>query len=195
MAIFLMMVLNVLAIVRHHSIEPHVIKISRHGKSHHHQQPTVNHHHHHHHHHQRHNHHLPSAATQKEDAELQYVETLCSRSLHFTPCACFARLTNVVIHKQNEDITVEFPEFRCDDAINKKREEQGRISVGYRCKELTAYRTLYEDVNHKSIEVRVKYSAGCEIRCLNPDCRGISAGNSTTSGKVTGNTPVLVTSL
>ena len=54
---------------------------------------------------------------------------MCSSMDHFTPCACIPTLTSAHLHTdQGSIVSVEFPEFKCDEAVNKQREERGWVS-------------------------------------------------------------------
>ena len=69
---------------------------------------------------------------------------------------------------------VMFPEYHCGDAINRKRKEEGLIAHGYSCTQLTGRQILYRDVLNKPIEVQIQYRAGCELRCTQSYCKGVS---------------------
>ena len=53
---------------------------------------------------------------------------------------------------------------------NNKSITEGRVLDGYRCEQLMAYRTLYRDAQNQPIQVKIKYRAGCELRCVNEYC-------------------------
>ena len=60
---------------------------------------------------------------------LKRAERMCSSVDHFTPCACIPTLTTAHLHTdQGSTVSVEFPEFKCDEAVNKQREERGWVS-------------------------------------------------------------------
>ena len=101
------------------------------------------------------------------------MELKCNQADHFTPCACTPVITTADIHTDDGKLVqVEFPEFKCADKINHERADQGRVSKGYTCAQLTAKRWLYRNVNGEPIEpVYVKYNAGCELRCVNKGCK------------------------
>ena len=106
----------------------------------------------------------------------------CNRRDKFAPCACKEILTNTEVHdeKTHRIIKVEFPEYTCDIKENNDRRSKGMIANGYACEQLRTRRILYRDVNDDPIKVQVSYEAGCELRCINQDCR-IAYANFTTN--------------
>ena len=81
-------------------------------------------------------------------------------------------VTNTEVSYQDEMRRVEFAEYPCDEKENEKRENEGRIVTGFACVQLRTQRFTYKDVNERPIEVKVKFNAGCELRCVD-DCDSV----------------------
>ena len=96
---------------------------------------------------------------------------VCNQNDRYAPCACKVISTMTDIHQESKTVTVEFTEQVCMDKRNKKRAEEGRIPVGYKCTQLKGDITLYRDVHGNPIEIPIIYRAGCEARCLVQDCK------------------------
>ena len=110
----------------------------------------------------------------RERLNLIHGKLTCINGARFTPCACTSTLSTSRIHSKGKVVEVMFPEYHCVDAINRKRKEEGRIRNGYTCAQLTARQILYRDVWNKPIEVQIQYRAGCELRCTQSYCKGVS---------------------
>ena len=119
---------------------------------------------------------------EREEGDLLYAKQVCNTRDHFMPCACQPTLTATKVHTDGKVVKVMFPEFKCEETINEKRKDEGRIDPGYKCTQLSKSRVLYRDVWYQPIEVEVQYSAGCELRCINEQCHGAPTKNSSGNG-------------
>ena len=88
------------------------------------------------------------------------------------PCQVREILTNRKVYDQDSDkmIIVEFPEYVCDEAENQRRKKAGRIPTGFICEQLWAEEILFRDQEHRPIEIKINYRAGCELRCVSDNC-------------------------
>ena len=96
----------------------------------------------------------------------------CSKMDRGAPCSCNRILTRYSVHKGGRRIKVEFQEAVCNDTENSQRYESGRIRRGYTCSQLKLDTVLYTDAAFNPVEVPIVYKAGCELRCINPYCKG-----------------------
>ena len=58
-------------------------------------------------------------------------------------------------------------EYTCDEKENRRREQDGRFAMGFSCTQLVSWKFIYKDVNDDDIKKKVKFNAGCELRCTN----------------------------
>ena len=119
------------------------------------------------------------ANRQLDEDSLLHAQQICSMTTgRFLPCACRPKLTTTKIHADGKVVRVQFPEFLCDEATNRKRKRDGFIAEQYKCIQLTGRRILYTDIWNRPIEEEIRYRDGCELRCVNKFCHG-PYGNST----------------
>ena len=66
---------------------------------------------------------------------------------------------------------MQFLESVCEEEVNRKKQEKGEIDSKYWCYQLHKQKTIYRDINNLPVEVVVKHKAGCELRCIEKDCK------------------------
>ena len=109
---------------------------------------------------------------------------MCAEKSDFIPCSCSPILTTTKIHDHGKVVLVQFPEYLCNEEINRKRRIDGLFRNRYECLQLRGKRVLYRDVWNRAIKLEIWNRQGCELRCVEAFCPGFTTNNTFAHGGV-----------